>query len=108
MFREKVKPDAPKKHPSAEIASISTERHSKSKMMSVNPVSGFRLKVFRALQFLAPEGSSLDAVFNSYDDWRRFRAQFSKPTAPASSSATQSPEQNSSSPNSRSSDVERG
>ena len=74
--------------------------------MSVNPLSGFRLKMFRALQFLVPEGSSLDAVFNSYDDWRRYRARFSETksvtAAPAQPSEQPSlaPSQQSSQPDS--------
>ena len=35
--------------------------------------SAWRLKLFRILNLLAPEGSSLDAVFGSYDDWRKMR-----------------------------------
>lgn len=55
--------------------------------MTANPLRGFRLKMFRALQLLAPEGSSLDAVFSSYDDWRRFRASQSSETPAHSSEA---------------------
>jgi hypothetical protein len=56
--------------------------------MSITQVSGFRLKLFRVLEFFVPEGSSLDAVFNSYDDWRRFRAHSSQPR-PVTSSTEQ-------------------
>jgi len=50
----------------------------RARTMTMTPLGGFRLKVFRALQFFVPEGSSLDAVFNSYDDWRRYRAHLSQ------------------------------
>ncbi len=32
-----------------------------------------RSRLFRILQLIVPEGSSLDAVFGSYDDWREVR-----------------------------------
>jgi hypothetical protein len=38
-----------------------------------NPFRGWRARLFRLLRVLAPEGSNLDAVFGSYDDWKRFR-----------------------------------
>ena len=38
-----------------------------------NPFRGWRAGLFRLLRVLAPEGSNLDAVFGSYDDWKRFR-----------------------------------
>ncbi len=41
--------------------------------MSLNPFSDWRSKLFRVLNLIAPEGSSLDAVFGSYSDWQKFR-----------------------------------
>ena len=36
-----------------------------------------RSRLFKLLQLMAPEGSSLDAVFASYDDWREVRKKAS-------------------------------
>ncbi len=41
--------------------------------MNLNPFRAWRPKLFRLLRLIAPEGSSLDAVFGSYDDWKTFR-----------------------------------
>ena len=41
--------------------------------MSSEPVRGWRARLFRMLRWIAPEGSSLDAVFGSYSDWHKFR-----------------------------------
>jgi hypothetical protein len=38
-----------------------------------NPCRGWRAGLFRLLRVFAPEGSNLDAVFGSYDDWKKFR-----------------------------------
>ena len=58
--------------------------------MNLNLFHDWRPKLFRVLQFIAPEGSSLDAVFSSYDDWRAFRP---KPSATeAGNSPTQQPQ----------------
>jgi hypothetical protein len=38
-----------------------------------NPFRGWRAGLFRLLRVFAPEGSNLDAVFGSYDDWKKFR-----------------------------------
>ena len=46
-------------------------------VMSETLVSNIRLKLFKLVQLIAPEGSSLDAVFNSYDDWRQMREKSS-------------------------------
>jgi len=37
----------------------------------------FRSKLFRVLQLVIPKGSSLDAIFDSYDDWRKVREKSS-------------------------------
>lgn len=54
--------------------------------MSSSPVRGWRARLFQLLQLIAPEGSSLDAVFGSYSDWHKFRpksaAATPKPTPP--------------------------
>jgi hypothetical protein len=42
-------------------------------MMNFEPARGWRAKLFRMLRWIAPEGSSLDAVFGSYSDWHKFR-----------------------------------
>lgn len=49
--------------------------------MSETLVSNIRLKLFKLVQLIAPEGSSLDAVFNSYDDWRQMREKSSSKNA---------------------------
>jgi hypothetical protein len=41
--------------------------------MNPNPGLNWRSNFFKMLQIIAPEGSSLDAVFGSYDDWREVR-----------------------------------
>jgi hypothetical protein len=41
--------------------------------MNISPFRNWRPKLFRLLHLIAPEGSSLDSVFGSYDDWRKFR-----------------------------------
>jgi hypothetical protein len=41
--------------------------------MNSNSSLNWRSKIFRILQRIAPKGSSLDAVFDSYDDWRQAR-----------------------------------
>ena len=38
-----------------------------------NPCRGWRAGLFGLLRVFAPEGSNLDAVFGSYDDWKKFR-----------------------------------
>ena len=45
--------------------------------MSSSPVRGSwrGLRLFQLLQLIAPEGSSLDAVFGSYSDWHKFRPE---------------------------------
>ena len=45
--------------------------------MSGSVLPNLRLKLFKLVQLIAPEGSSLDAVFNSYDDWREMREKSS-------------------------------
>lgn len=45
--------------------------------MSGSVFPNLRLKLFKLVQLIAPEGSSLDAVFNSYDDWREMREKAS-------------------------------
>ena len=49
--------------------------------MTETLVSNIRLKLFKLVQLIAPEGSSLDAVFNSYDDWRQMREKSSSKNA---------------------------
>jgi hypothetical protein len=46
--------------------------------MNLNPFRDWRTKVFRLLRAIAPEGSSLDAVFGSYDDYRAHRTKRGK------------------------------
>jgi hypothetical protein len=41
--------------------------------MTSNLLARARASLFRALQLVAPEGSSLDAIFDSYGDWREMR-----------------------------------
>jgi hypothetical protein len=41
--------------------------------MNLNPFHEWRPRLFRLLRVIAPEGSSLDAVFGSYSDWKKFR-----------------------------------
>jgi len=45
--------------------------------MSGSVLPNLRLKLFKMVQLIAPEGSSLDALFNSYDDWREMREKSS-------------------------------
>ena len=45
--------------------------------MSGSVLPSLRLKFFKVVQLIAPEGSSLDALFNSYDDWREMREKSS-------------------------------
>ena len=41
--------------------------------MNFNPFRRWRPKLSWVLGWIAPEGSSLDAVFGSYSDWHKFR-----------------------------------
>jgi hypothetical protein len=41
--------------------------------MNFNPFRGWRSKLSWVLGWIAPEESSLDAVFGSYSDWHKFR-----------------------------------
>jgi hypothetical protein len=41
--------------------------------MTSNFLSRARSILFTVLQLVAPEGSSLDAIFDSYGDWREMR-----------------------------------
>lgn len=41
--------------------------------MTSNLLARLRTTLFKALQLVAPEGSSLDAIFDSYGDWREMR-----------------------------------
>lgn len=41
--------------------------------MTSNLLARARTSLFKALQLVAPEGSSLDAIFDSYGDWREMR-----------------------------------
>jgi hypothetical protein len=58
--------------------------------MSGSVLPSLRLKLFKLVQLIAPEGSSLDAVFNSYDDWREMREKSSAERA-ADAAAKQDP-----------------
>jgi hypothetical protein len=61
--------------------------------MSETLLSNIRLKLFKLVQLIAPEGSSLDAVFNSYDDGRQMREKSTSENAAGASAKRESPPQ---------------
>jgi hypothetical protein len=48
--------------------------------MVFDPLEYLKSKFFRLLRWIAPEGSELDTIFGSYDDWVKARQESFKQT----------------------------